>query len=138
MVVDFLAVVGIGAAFGTIWYVFYNRVREREAFERADELWERLKEAEERYFKVEESLRKQIQDLSERLASIRIEHPGATSEQSAREDMEQDEPLSQALLSFLNGIEFEDARQLVEEEVYGLREQGYADDHILEIISGDE
>jgi hypothetical protein len=86
--------------------------------------------------RIERDLREQIQNLAERLASIRIQSPGADSDFDRFEKApEPPQPYSQALQEFLLGIDYEGARAMVEEDIERLRSQGHADEQILQLIS---
>jgi hypothetical protein len=84
---------------------------------------------------IEAKLREQIQHLAERLSTLRVEKGASPEQDRFVEDPKPAEPYSQQLVDFLLGVEFEDARQLVEEEIDILRSQDLSDEQIYDIIS---
>jgi cell division protein FtsB len=93
--------------------------------------------AHERHDEIEAELRAQVTSLAQQLATIRVENPGATSDQERFEQMPKPpEPYSQQLYDFLIRIEYEEARNLVEEEIERYRSQGMDDEQIYNIVSG--
>lgn len=111
----------------------------KELFDRAErdrmDLYERFWDAEYRHQEIEGRLREQIQHLSERLSTLRVEKGAVPEQDRFVEDPKPAEPYSQQLTDFLLGIEFEDARQLVEEEIDLFRSQDLSDEQIYDIIS---
>lgn len=103
----------------------------REATKRSDAAIDRM-------YAREEKLVAQVQDLSQRLASIRVEHPGADSDDKVYDIPEPPKPYSEDLQRFLSGIESEDARLLVEEQVESLRQRSLTDEYILDRVSAGE
>lgn len=95
----------------------------------------KLKDAESRHNEIEGKLREQIQHMAERLATLRVEKGAVPEQDRFVEDPKPPEPYSQQLMDFMLGIEFEDARQLVEEGIDILRSQDFDDEQIYDIIS---
>jgi len=83
---------------------------------------------------LEISLR-QTMDLAQQLATIRVSHPGAQPDEISVEKAPPPKPYSQQLWDFLGGIQFEDARTLVEEDIEILRSRGLDDEQIYHKIS---
>jgi hypothetical protein len=100
-------------------------------------LVERLHDTEDRHIQIEASLREQIQNLAEQLATIRVANPNATPDFDRFEPKpEPPKPYSAELKSFLDGIAYEDSRLLLEEDIEHYRQTGHDDEQILELISG--
>ena len=100
-----------------------------------EDLKEAIKVMTEVHSDAEAKLREQVQHLAERLSTLRIER-GARPEQDRFEpDPEVPEPYSQQLQDFLLAIEYEDARQLVEEDIERLRQEDLSDEQIHDILS---
>jgi len=92
-------------------------------------------DAEERHQEIEAKLREQVQHMAEKLATLRVEAGAAPEVDRFVKDPEPREPLSQQLQEFMNGIQYEDARVLLEEEIDILRSQDATDEQIYDIIS---
>lgn len=111
----------------------------KEALERANYyargVLERERDAEERHVQIEAGLREQIQHLAQSLATLRVDKGASPDIDRFVENPKPREPLSQQLTDFLLGIEYESARQLVEEEIDALRLQDHTDEQIYDIIS---
>ena len=87
------------------------------------------------HIKIEADLRQQVQSLAQQLATLRV-HEGAVPDQERFEpSSEKPKPYSQQLVGFLNAIEYEEARVLVEEDIERLRDEGHDDSQIYTMIS---
>jgi len=96
---------------------------------------EELKATKKQFYEIETKLREQVQHMAERLSTLRVEHNARPEMDRFVEDPKPREPYSQQLTEFINGIQYEDARQLVEEEIETLRFQDATDEQIYDIIS---
>ena len=97
---------------------------------------DRLEYAEDRHTIIEKDMREQIQNLAQRLATVSVNHPGAISTEDRFEPKpEPPKPYSQALRGFLDMVQFEDSRMLIEEEIERYRAEGIDDAQILQLIS---
>jgi hypothetical protein len=95
----------------------------------------RISDAEGRHQEIEAGLREQIQHMAEKLATLRVEKGAAPETDRFVENPKPKEPYSQQLTDFILGIQYESARQLVEEEIDTLRLQDHTDEQIYDIIS---
>jgi len=80
-----------------------------------------------------DSLLEQNQHLSEKLATLRVEK-GAQPTSEKFVPTEDPDPLSQAIQDHLAGIANQEAREIVESEVWAMRESGVSDPEILRKI----
>ncbi len=78
----------------------------------------------------------QVSALAQQLATIRVQYPGSAPDENRFEPpVDPPKPYSQKLYDFLMGIEFEDSRLLVEEDIERLRAEGIDDEQIYEKVS---
>lgn len=85
----------------------------------------------------QESLVQQVQQLAQRLATVRMQ--GAEPEErDFVAEPPTPEPFSQEIRDFLAGIESEQLREIVEERAYELRADGWIDEAIYEDLKEGE
>jgi hypothetical protein len=96
---------------------------------------ERLTDAERRHDEIESGLREQIQHLAERLSTLRVEKNARPEQDRFEPTPKAPEPYSQALQGFLQAIHFEEARLMVIDDIERLRDEGYGDEQILDILN---
>lgn len=110
-------------------------MRERERCERAEERASvRVREAEHR---MEQALQ-QVHDLSQQLATIRVKFPDAVPEERAYATAPHAEPYSQELMDFLGGLDSQEVRDMVTEQIEDMRERGLADSQIFHRVTGNQ
>lgn len=132
--IAFSSTVFLSMAWTGATHLAEEKLRLQGELERAKEA---LEWASERHDEIESGLREQITSLAQQLATIRVENPGATPDQERFEKTpEPPKPYSQQLYDFLIRIEYEEARNLVEEEIERYRAQGMDDEQIYNIVSG--
>jgi len=136
----FAALVGAVVLVFTLRQLVTNVLTENVALEAvAEDYMERWQDGILTHNKIEAGMRNQIQDLAQQLATIRVGNPGSAPDCATYEPKpEPQEPFSTALQEFLNAITSDEGRAMVEEDIYMHRNDGHADEQILDIISGDQ
>lgn len=80
----------------------------------------------------------QSRNLAQQLATIRVQHPGATPDDMGFTPTPVPAPYSEDLQHFLAGIMGDEARTMVEESIEDLRAHNVDDSEIFRRISGTE